>query len=155
MTSLTNTPSLPRLTMRMCRAKYRLRSSPALCFGLTLTSHTIHSLLKRNFGNDIFNQNFSIHTGLPSVPQQLNTLSKTTQSSISIWKGRMMVSFFCSGVAGPADIIFPLELEPRKPRDDEVDMFIDLEATREDHEEVRNLNFHDPFHTCVNFTTIL
>jgi transcription initiation factor TFIIH subunit 1 len=34
-------------------------------------------------------------------------------------------------------------------------MFIDLEATREDHEEVRNLTFHDPFHTCVNFTIIL
>ena len=67
----------------------------------------------------------------------------------------MMVSFPCSVVTGPADIIFPLELEPRKPRDDEVDMFIDLEATREDHEEVRNLNFHDPFHTCVNFTMIL
>ncbi|KAI9442503.1 hypothetical protein H4582DRAFT_2110044 [Lactarius indigo] len=30
------------------------------------------------------------------------------------------------------------ELEPRKPRDDEVDMFIDLEATREDHEETGN-----------------
>ncbi|KAH9027325.1 hypothetical protein EDB85DRAFT_2172358 [Lactarius pseudohatsudake] len=27
------------------------------------------------------------------------------------------------------------ELGPRRPRDDEVDMFIDLEATREDHEE--------------------
>ncbi|KAH9022842.1 hypothetical protein EDB85DRAFT_2293116 [Lactarius pseudohatsudake] len=27
------------------------------------------------------------------------------------------------------------KLEPRRPRDDEVDMFIDLEATREDHEE--------------------
>jgi hypothetical protein len=67
----------------------------------------------------------------------------------------MMVSFPCSVAAGPADIIFPLELEPRKPRDDEVDMFIDLEATREDHEEVRNLTFHDPFHTCVNFTIIL
>ena len=50
----------------------------------------------------------------------------------------MMVSFSCSVAAGAADIIFPLELEPRKPRDDEVDMFIDLEATREDHEEVRN-----------------
>ena len=49
-------------------------------------------------------------------------------------------------------MIFPQELEPRQPRDDEVDMFIDLEATREDHEEVRNLTFHDPFHTCVNFT---
>jgi hypothetical protein len=67
----------------------------------------------------------------------------------------MMVSFHCSVGAGPADIIFPLELEPRKPRDDEVDMFIDLEATREDHEEVRNLTFHEPFHTCVNFTIIL
>jgi hypothetical protein len=33
-------------------------------------------------------------------------------------------------------------------------MFIDLEATRDDHEEVRNLTFHGPFHTCVNFTTI-
>lgn len=66
----------------------------------------------------------------------------------------MMVSFPCSVVAGPADI-FPLELEPRKARDNEVDMFIDLEATREDHEEVRNLTFHDPFHTCVNFTIIL
>jgi hypothetical protein len=64
----------------------------------------------------------------------------------------MMVSFPCSVPAGPADIIFSLELEPRKPRDDEVDMFIDLEATREDHEEVRNLTFHDLFHTCVNFT---
>ncbi|KAH9058834.1 hypothetical protein EDB87DRAFT_1625613 [Lactarius vividus] len=30
------------------------------------------------------------------------------------------------------------ELEPRRPRDDEVDMFIDLEATREDHEETGN-----------------
>ena len=30
----------------------------------------------------------------------------------------------------------PTELEPRKPRDDEVDTFIDLEATRVDHEEV-------------------
>lgn len=30
------------------------------------------------------------------------------------------------------------ELEPRKPRGDEVDMFIDLEATREDHEETGN-----------------
>ncbi|KAH9953425.1 hypothetical protein BGW80DRAFT_1410997 [Lactifluus volemus] len=30
------------------------------------------------------------------------------------------------------------ELEPRKPRDDEVDMFIDLDATREDHEETGN-----------------
>jgi hypothetical protein len=49
----------------------------------------------------------------------------------------MMVSFRCSVAAGPADIRLPLELEPRKPRDDEVDMFIDLEATREDHEEVR------------------
>jgi transcription initiation factor TFIIH subunit 1 len=48
-----------------------------------------------------------------------------------------------------------LELEPRKPRDDEVDMFIDLEATRGDHEEVRNLTFRGPFHTCVNFTMIL
>lgn len=67
----------------------------------------------------------------------------------------MMVSFPYSVVAGPVDIMFSLELEPRKPRDDEVDMFIDLEATREDHEEVRNLSFHDPFHTCVNFTTIL
>jgi hypothetical protein len=67
----------------------------------------------------------------------------------------MMVSFPCSVTAGPADIVFPLELEPRKPRDDEVDMFIDLEATREDHEEVRNLTFHDPFHTCVNFAMIL
>jgi len=67
----------------------------------------------------------------------------------------MMVSFPCSVAPGPADTKFPLELEPRKPRDDEVDMFIDLEATREDHEEVRNLTFHDPFHTCVNFTIIL
>ena len=67
----------------------------------------------------------------------------------------MMVSFPCSIAAGPTDIIFLLELEPRKTRDDEVDMFIDLEATREDHEEVRNLTFHDPFHTCVNFTIIL
>jgi hypothetical protein len=67
----------------------------------------------------------------------------------------MMVSFPCSVAAGPADIIFLLELEPRKTRDDEVDMFIDLEATREDHEEVRNLTFHDPFHTCVNFIIIL
>lgn len=33
-------------------------------------------------------------------------------------------------------------------------MFIDLEATREDHEEVRNLTFHCSSHTCVNFTTI-
>ncbi|KAI0305444.1 hypothetical protein B0F90DRAFT_1698089 [Multifurca ochricompacta] len=32
------------------------------------------------------------------------------------------------------------ELEPRKPRDDDVDMFIDLEATREDHEETGNEN---------------
>ncbi|KAH9027336.1 hypothetical protein EDB85DRAFT_2074762 [Lactarius pseudohatsudake] len=30
------------------------------------------------------------------------------------------------------------ELEPRRPRDDEVDMLIDLEATREDHEETGN-----------------
>ena len=45
----------------------------------------------------------------------------------------------------------PLELEPRKLRDDEVDMFIDLDATRVDHEEVRNLIFHDPFHTCANY----
>jgi hypothetical protein len=67
----------------------------------------------------------------------------------------MMVSFSSSVAPGPAETIFPLELEPRKPRDDEVDMFIDLEATREDHEEVRNLTFHDPFHTCVNFTMIL
>jgi hypothetical protein len=67
----------------------------------------------------------------------------------------MMVSFPCSVTAGPADIIFAPELEPRKQRDDEVDMFIDLEATREDHEEVRNLTFHDPFYTCVNFTTVM
>jgi hypothetical protein len=66
----------------------------------------------------------------------------------------MMVSLPCFVAAGPTDMIFPLELEPRKPRDDEVDMFIDLEATREDHEEVRKLTFHNPFHTCVNFTII-
>jgi hypothetical protein len=29
-------------------------------------------------------------------------------------------------------------------------MFIDLEATRGDHEEVRTLIFYGPFHTCVN-----
>jgi hypothetical protein len=34
-------------------------------------------------------------------------------------------------------------------------MFIDLEATRGDHEEVRTLTFHGPFHTCVNFTIIM
>ena len=67
----------------------------------------------------------------------------------------MMVSFRCSVAACPANMILLLELEPRKPRDDEVDMFIDLEATREDHEEVRNLTFHDPFHMCVDFTMIL
>ncbi len=46
-------------------------------------------------------------------------------------------------------------MEPRKPRDEEVDMFIDLEATREDHEEVRDLTFHGLFHTCVDFTMIM
>jgi hypothetical protein len=40
-----------------------------------------------------------------------------------------------SGAARPANVCLA-ELEPRKPRDDEVDMFIDLEATREDHDEV-------------------
>ena len=50
--------------------------------------------------------------------------------------------------------IYPVELEPRKPRDDEVDMFIDLAATNVDHEEVRDLTFHRPFHTFVNSITI-
>jgi len=45
--------------------------------------------------------------------------------------------------------IYPLELEPRRPRDEEVDMLIDLEATREDHEVVRNFDPSWPFlHAC-------
>ena len=54
----------------------------------------------------------------------------------------------------PADI-YPVELEPRKPRDEEVDMFIDLEATHVDHEEVRDLIFHGPLHTLVDLTTVI
>jgi hypothetical protein len=46
----------------------------------------------------------------------------------------------------PADI-YPVELEPRRLRDEEVDMFIDLEATHVDHEEVRDLTFHGSLHT--------
>jgi hypothetical protein len=59
----------------------------------------------------------------------------------------MMVGPFF-GLPDLADV-YPVELEPRKPRDDEVDMFIDLDATRVDHEEVRDLTFHAPFHTFV------
>jgi hypothetical protein len=75
------------------------------------------------------------------------------QSLTSTLKNRMMVSFpVHPSATSPADK-YPnfVELEPRKPRDDEVDMFIDLDATREDHEEVRSSILHDTFHSCVNF----
>lgn len=102
-TSLMNIPSSPRRAMRTCRAKYRL-----LSHSHSLLSHlSYHSCLKQNFGNGIFNQNFFIRTGLPSAPRQPNTLSKTTQSSTSIWKNRMTVSFPCFVAAGPAGIIPP------------------------------------------------
>ncbi|KAH9022838.1 hypothetical protein EDB85DRAFT_1895073 [Lactarius pseudohatsudake] len=67
---------------------------------------------KPNVENDIFNQSFSIRIERfepPFVPPQLSMSLKTTQSST--------------------------KLEPRKSRDDEVEMFIALEATREDREE--------------------
>jgi hypothetical protein len=69
------------------------------------------------------------------------------QSLTSTLKNRTMVSFpVRPSETGPADKYpYFVELEPRKPRDDEVDMFIDLEATREDHEEVRSPIFHDSF----------
>jgi hypothetical protein len=51
--------------------------------------------------------------------------------------------------------IHPLELEPRRPRDEEVGMLIDLEATREDHEEVRSLTLPGPFYARINFTVNL
>ena len=54
----------------------------------------------------------------------------------------MTVRSLYSGAARPTNVR-PAELEPRKPRDDEVDMFIDLEATRGDHEEVKLL-IHPP-----------
>ena len=65
----------------------------------------------------------------------------------------MMVSLSLFYRCGSNPIYYlPLELEPRKLRNDEVDVFIDPEATREDHEEVRTLTSHGLFHTCVNFT---
>ena len=93
------------------------------------------SCLKPSFGNDIFSQSFSIRIEPLSVPPRPSTSLKMMQSSTSIWKSQMTVRSLYSGVARSTDLCLA-ELEPRKPRDDEVDMFIDLEATREDHEEV-------------------
>lgn len=93
------------------------------------------SCLRPNFGNDIFSQSFSTRIEPPFVPPQPSMSLKMTQSSTSIWKSQMTVRSLYSGAARPTNFC-PTELEPRKPRDDEVDMFIDLEATREDHEEV-------------------
>jgi transcription initiation factor TFIIH subunit 1 len=93
------------------------------------------SCLKPNFGNDIFSQSFSILIEPPSVPPRPSMSLKMTRSSTSIWKSQMTVRSLYSGATRPTNLC-PTELEPRRLRDDEVDMFIDLEATREDHEEV-------------------
>ena len=100
------------------------------------------SCLKPNFGNDIFSQSFSIRIEPPSVPPRPSMSLKMMQSSTSTWKSQMTVRSLYSGAACPTNAC-PAELEPRKPRDDEVDMFIDLEATRGDHEEVKLL-IHQP-----------
>jgi transcription initiation factor TFIIH subunit 1 len=105
------------------------------------------SCLKPNFGNDIFNQSCSIRIEPPSVPPQPSMSLKTTQSSTSTWKSRTTVWSLYSGAARPTDIC-TAELEPRKLRDDEVDMFIDLEATRVDHEEVIRSSFL--FSSCID-----
>ena len=93
------------------------------------------SCLKPNFGNDIFSQSCSIRIEPPSVPLQPSMSLKMTQSSTSTWKSQTTVRSLYSCAARRTDMC-PTELEPRKPRDDEVDTFIDLEATRVDHEEV-------------------
>lgn len=105
------------------------------------------SCLKPNFGNGIFSQSCSIRIEPPSVPPQPSMSLKTTQSSTSIWKSQTTVRSLYSGAARPTDMC-PAELEPRRPRDDEVDMFIDLEATRVDHEEVILSSY--PFSSCFD-----
>ena len=116
------------------------------------------SFLKRNFGNDIFNQTFFIPTKIPTgLPHRASIRSTATQHVVkydavfdkNLGKADNGELLFESLVLSPWILpTYYLELEPRKPRDDGVDMFIDLEATRGDHEEVRNLTFRRPFRTC-------
>ena len=118
-----NVPSkVPTSTFLRCSASYILYGS----------------CLKPNFGNDIFNQSCSIRIEPLSVPPQPNMSLKTTQYSTSTWKNQTTVRSLHSRAARLMSLtcVPPAELEPRKLRDDEVDMFIDLEATRVDHEEV-------------------
>jgi transcription initiation factor TFIIH subunit 1 len=120
--------------MRMCRAKYCLPYSSALFF----VSPPIPQLTEGEFWKRYF-QSKLFHSHRASIR---STATQHVVKDDAIFDKYLErpddgeLPLFC--YAGPADIIFPLELEPRKPRDDEVDMFIDLEATREDHEEVRN-----------------
>ncbi|KAI9442665.1 hypothetical protein H4582DRAFT_2073261 [Lactarius indigo] len=67
---------------------------------------------KSNFGDDIFSQSFSIRIEPPFVLPQPSMSLKTTQSST--------------------------KLQPKKPRNDEAEVFIGLEAICEDHEDTGN-----------------
>jgi len=69
-------------------------------------------------------------------------LLKTTPSLTNIWKGMTMV-----GNISPRQYLglrtvwldsSSLGLEPRRQRNDAVDIFVDLGATLEDHDEVTN-----------------
>ena len=145
-----NIPSSPKRTMRTCRVRYRLLSHRTL-FSV---SPPIPQLSEAEFWKRYF-QSKLFHSHRASIR------STATQHVVKD------DAIFDKYLEKPDDGEPPLfsrrgscqhnilELEPRKLRDDEVDMFIDLEATRGDHEEVRNLTFHGLSQTCVNFTIIL
>jgi len=134
--------------MRTCRAKYRLSYSPTHFF----VSPPIPQLTEGEFWKRYFQSKlFHSHRG-STATQHVVKDDAIFDKYLEKPDDGELPSFRCPGLA---DNNITTELEPRNSRDDEVDMFIDLEATREDHEEVRNLTFHDPFHTCVNFATIL
>ena len=104
-------------------------------FAETWFYHT--SYPKPIFGSVTFSQSSSMLTALRYDLQQHSTLSKMIKYLTSIWRRTTMVGVTFFLTVDNQIISLPCsELEPRRQRDDGVDLFVDLGATNEDHGEV-------------------
>jgi hypothetical protein len=81
-------------------------------------------------------------------PLLLSMWLRMTQYLTSTWKRMTMVRFILI-YSTLSSLLLWTELEPRRQRDEKVELFVDLAATREDHEEVISTLFLISLHKLI------